>query len=167
METDIEDEFSIVVFKNGDRVHLKDGLVYRDGDLPAIEAVNGVRKWLVDGKLHRDGDRPAVEGSPAIDAEREWWAHGKRHRARGRPAVLWPTEHWRNRVHYYEHGKNRTAQMHLAMARQRNFQSHNLARIPPHAVRLLAALFLSAPLPRPLLVPLGKYLVRFSCYYAE
>ena len=61
------------------------GLLHRDGGLPAIECVNGNQEWYECGLRHRGGDLPAVKH---VDGRREWYTHGLRHRDDDLPAVL-------------------------------------------------------------------------------
>jgi hypothetical protein len=85
----------------------KDGLLHREGDLPALieHSFSTVTSYYINGKLHRDGDMPAVEGFefsqwfrngllhrdgdlPAVvdNFQYEWWVNGKRHRDDDKPA---------------------------------------------------------------------------------
>ena len=82
-----------------------EGLLHRDGDLPAQELENGIKWWWKNGKVHREGGRHAVEngtykawlvngkqhregGLPAVENGnyKQWWVNGQRHRENG-PAI--------------------------------------------------------------------------------
>jgi hypothetical protein len=52
-----------------------DGVLHREGGLPAISRADGVRQWWVYGKLHREDDLPAVINA---DDSQEWWVNGRR-----------------------------------------------------------------------------------------
>jgi hypothetical protein len=69
----------------GNKIWYKDGVLHRDGDLPAVEWPSGTKIWYKDGKLHRDGDRPAIEWS---DGSKEWYKDGVDHRDGDLPAVV-------------------------------------------------------------------------------
>lgn len=66
-------------------IHYKNGLIHRDGDLPADiswkkawlpENEDTVEKWFIDGKLHREGGKPAIifHGKPQVI---EYWIRGE------------------------------------------------------------------------------------------
>src|SRR5205085_11526473 len=42
------------------KTYYRNGMIYRDNDLPAIEYHNGSKKWYKNGKVHRDDDKPAM-----------------------------------------------------------------------------------------------------------
>jgi hypothetical protein len=54
----------------------RDGVLHRDGDLPAVMLNYGAMGWFDHGRLHRGGDLPAIIDGP----RREWWDAGERHR---------------------------------------------------------------------------------------
>jgi hypothetical protein len=54
----------------------KNGLLHREGDLPAVFLADGTQEWWVKGLLHREGGLPAVIHA---DGTREWWVEGKRY----------------------------------------------------------------------------------------
>jgi hypothetical protein len=70
----------------------KDGVLHRDGDLPAIIFDNGQMEWYNNGRPHRDGDKPAVMDTKG---NMSWVVHGRIHRAydagvsaKDQPAVI-------------------------------------------------------------------------------
>ena len=91
-----------IEWKSGEKWWIKNGLMHREGNLPAIENKIGENEyWIEDqkyilqengtkefidfhGNLHRDSGLPAIEYS---NGDREWWLFGKRHRLDG-PAVI-------------------------------------------------------------------------------
>ncbi len=74
------------VFTTTDRtIHLKDGKIHREGDLPAIEYTNGDREYYIDGVLHREGDKPA---RILANGDEEHYSNGKLHRDGDQPARL-------------------------------------------------------------------------------
>lgn len=64
--------------------HCTHSHIHRGGDLPAIVRSDGSRMWYTDGLMHRDGDRPAVE---AVDCLK-WYRRGELHRDGDRAAVI-------------------------------------------------------------------------------
>ena len=60
-----------------------EGLLHRDGDLPAQEREDGIKWWWKNGKVHREGGRHAVENG----TYKAWMVNGKQHREGGLPAV--------------------------------------------------------------------------------
>jgi len=77
----------------------KQGLLHRDGGLPALEQADGTKEWYVNGRLHRGGGLPAVERASG----KEWWVDGQQHRDGGLPAVEWAS----GRKEWYVYGKLR------------------------------------------------------------
>jgi hypothetical protein len=57
----------------GNETWKKDGLMHRDGDLPARICSNGSKMWTNRGKLHRSGLLPALESS---DGSWGWYKKG-------------------------------------------------------------------------------------------
>jgi hypothetical protein len=53
-----------------------DGIVHRDGDLPAIIWADETQEWYKHGKLHRDNDKPAIVYA---NGDQEWWKNGKKY----------------------------------------------------------------------------------------
>lgn len=76
-----------LVTLSGDKYWYKDGVIHRDGGLPAIVKDGGkTQYWIEEGKYHRDGDKPAII---VKTGRQEWFLHGKRHRDVG-PALIDP-----------------------------------------------------------------------------
>lgn len=84
--------------EGGNKTWYKNGLIHRDGGLPAIECVNGHRGWYEHGEFHRDGGLPA---SVWANGSRHWYRHGKHYRDSNLPT----TEHQDGRKHWYRAGK--------------------------------------------------------------
>lgn len=103
-------------FTTTDRtIHLKNGFLHRDNDLPSVEFANGDKEYHQEGQLDRQNDKPAIEkingdvyyyqkwqlhrdGGPAIklhDGSEKWYQNNKLHRDDG-PAIKLSdgTEHW-------------------------------------------------------------------------
>ena len=72
----------------------KDGVLHRDGGLPACQYANGDQSWFKDGKLHRAGDAPAI----AWGCYQAWLKNGKLHRDVG------PAETDSHTHVFYTHG---------------------------------------------------------------
>ena len=64
------------VLPDGARQWRRNGVLHRDGDLPATINRHEDREWWQNGRLHRAGDRPAVVLSYG---RREWCRHGRPH----------------------------------------------------------------------------------------
>jgi hypothetical protein len=64
--------------------YYKDGLLHRDGDLPAVEHINGDKYWYQNGKLYRDNDQPA---EVYANGDKAWFQNSKLHRDNDQPAV--------------------------------------------------------------------------------
>lgn len=66
------------------------------------------RTWLRNGVVHRDDDLPAVivfdPDDPTIPAKQEWWQNGYRHRDRDKPAIV---REYRDNADYHWFQKNR------------------------------------------------------------
>jgi len=57
----------------------RDGIRYRDQDLPNVIGSDGTQEWRVEDYLHRDTLDTAGETLPALiraDGSREWWRNG-------------------------------------------------------------------------------------------
>ena len=67
----------------GNSEYWLDGLRHRECG-PAVECNNGHRAWYINGLLHREGDLPAVE---SYSGDRYWYKRGMKHRDSG-PAVI-------------------------------------------------------------------------------
>ena len=96
-----EGEFPAIEMADGSRYWLQNGKCHRDNDLPAVEEANGTKEWYQNGWLHRDNDLPAVEFT---DGAKEWCQNGKLHRLIG-PAVTGPNstkEYWIEGKEYTE-----------------------------------------------------------------
>ncbi len=87
------DKFTIVrTFNN--RTEYKIGRKLHREDGPAIIYNNETTYWWKDGLIHRDGDLPAVERA---DGHKEWWKNGQRHRDGHLPAIIYAngiTAYW-------------------------------------------------------------------------
>ena len=59
---------------NGAKLWYVNGILHREGGLPAVEYANGTKEWYVNGELHREGGLPAVEWA---DGRKEWYVNGK------------------------------------------------------------------------------------------
>jgi hypothetical protein len=92
-----------VEWSSGGKMWCKDGVLHRNGDLPAIEYPNGTKKWYKDGKRHRDGDRPAIEQA---NGSRCWYKNGELHRVGG-PAIVYAYE-----TYWYFEGHEVTEEQH-------------------------------------------------------
>jgi len=81
-----EDGSESVNDENGARKEWRnvEGLIHRDGDLPAIIRQNGENAYYKNGKRHRDGDLPAILGGP--DGGVTYYKNGLRHRDGDQPA---------------------------------------------------------------------------------
>lgn len=77
------------------RVWRTNGLIHRDGDLPAVEITEPgsdkvvYKEWWTQGLIHRDGDNPAAircwdDGMTA----QFWYKFGLRHRDNHQPAIV-------------------------------------------------------------------------------
>lgn len=70
----------------GKRMWMKDGVLHRKGDAPAVVYGNGDREYYCNGKLHRDGDAPAVVYA---NGDQIWYRHGMLDRDNDKPAVVY------------------------------------------------------------------------------
>jgi antitoxin component YwqK of YwqJK toxin-antitoxin module len=73
-------EYSIVTLPDpkfnfyGDGIlYLKNGVIHRDNDLPAVILNDGIKLWYKNGEIHRDNDLPAVEYE---DGSKYWYKNG-------------------------------------------------------------------------------------------
>jgi hypothetical protein len=78
-------------------LYYKNGKLHRDGDLPAGIYLNGEERYYKNGKLHRDFDLPAVKYS---DGSKYYYKNGALHRDHGLPAI----ESANDCKYYYENG---------------------------------------------------------------
>jgi len=73
-----------IIHPNGNETWYYNGLIHREGDLPAMTQHNGKSQyWIKHGQYHR-------QGAPAIILENgleEWYTNGKLHREDG-PAIV-------------------------------------------------------------------------------
>lgn len=84
-----------LILHNGDSIWYKNGVVHRDGDLPAATTSIG-QFWYKEGKYHRDGDKPAIVYK---SGNKQWYTKGLKNRDRRQPAVVDPLtgrEYWVN-----------------------------------------------------------------------
>jgi antitoxin component YwqK of YwqJK toxin-antitoxin module len=92
--------------------HYTDGVLYSDGDKPAVlyyfsDGTPLSETWYdVDGDIHRDGGKPAsifYNSGGGISAER-WYQHGDPHREDDKPAVInyYPDGNIRDRRYFYD-----------------------------------------------------------------
>jgi hypothetical protein len=67
---------------------MRNGVLHRDNDLPAVEWAGDVRlEWWRNGRRHRDGGRPAVVTHPRIGNAMAWYVDGRLHRDDDLPAI--------------------------------------------------------------------------------
>ena len=85
------------IYADGSKYYYKNGNCHRDGDLPAIEHADGTKCYYKNGKCHRDGDLPAIEYA---NGERDYYKNGKPHRDGNKPAII-----RKNRYEYCLDGK--------------------------------------------------------------
>jgi hypothetical protein len=64
----------------------KNGMLHRDGDMPAIVYSDGTLIWYNHGQKHRDNDKPAVIYA---NGDVLWYRHGIIHRGDDKPAVIY------------------------------------------------------------------------------
>lgn len=69
-------KYTVKVDSLGDVVYLRDGILHRDGDKPALIYANGRVVYFKDDKRHRDGDLPAVIHS---NGSIGYWRNGERY----------------------------------------------------------------------------------------
>jgi hypothetical protein len=67
------------------KVWYRNGILHRDGDLPAIIWEDRGNEWWKNGKRHREGDLPAIEWASGT---KEWWKNGKLHREGDLPVFV-------------------------------------------------------------------------------
>lgn len=70
----------------GNKFWFRDGVLHRDGDMPAVEMVDGSLIYMINGQVHRKDDLPAIIRASGA---KEWWKRGRRHRV-GKHAVETP-----------------------------------------------------------------------------
>ena len=80
-------------------IHLKEGKLHREGDLPAIEYVNGDKRYLVNGFKHRE-NKPAVEKA---NGDYIYYVQGKCHNPTGPASKL--TRWWGIQYRWVLNGK--------------------------------------------------------------
>lgn len=83
---------------NGDNEWYVIGVLGREGGLPAIERANGTKVWYLNGKVGRTHGLPAVE---MISGRKEWYIDGKKDREGDLPAV----EDTSGRLEWYKCGR--------------------------------------------------------------
>ena len=69
-----------------------DGLLHRDGDLPAVINTDGSQHWFINGFRHRDDDQPAAiytSESYYNGGHQYWFINGELHRDNNQPAVIY------------------------------------------------------------------------------
>jgi hypothetical protein len=69
--------------RDGTERWLKNGVLHREDDLPAVRWLTGSMEWWVNGNRHRTNGKPAY----ITIGRREWWETGERHRDKDLPAV--------------------------------------------------------------------------------
>jgi hypothetical protein len=97
-------DFPAVIRVNGTMIWYKDGVIHRDGDLPA-KIIKGDELWYSNGLLHRDNDKPAVN---RLNGCQKWYKNGKLHRESG-PAI----DDNLGYQHWYNNGKRIEQPTHL------------------------------------------------------
>lgn len=87
--------------KNGNTFWFVNGILHRDGDLPAVRVLGQRDEWYQIGLLHRRNDKPAIIH---LSGTREWFYRGLRHRENDLPAVIRAdgSQHW-----YYDNKRHR------------------------------------------------------------
>ena len=68
-------------------VYVKDGVIHRDNDLPAIITYDGSQFWCQNGMIHRDNDLPAIIFADGIKV---WMQNGEITQKTVRPSVMYP-----------------------------------------------------------------------------
>jgi len=86
------------IYADGSKYYYKNGNCHRDGDLPAIEHADGTKCYYKNGNCHRDGDLPAIEHA---DGTKCYYKNGKCHRDGDLPAI----EYANGERDYYKNGK--------------------------------------------------------------
>lgn len=68
-----------------------DGLLHRDGDLPAVINTDGSQHWFRNGRRHRDNDQPAAiyTSESFYNGSQYWYINGELHRDNNQPAVIY------------------------------------------------------------------------------
>ena len=74
-----------IIKSNGDKLWYLNGKIHREGGLPAIICSNGNKYWYFNGKLHRDDGLPAID---TLYGEKAWYLNGILHREGGLPAYI-------------------------------------------------------------------------------
>jgi len=93
--------------KNGeDTWYLKNNIIHRDNDLPAVIIRDGKKQiWFKNGLKHRLGKPAIISQAFSYDLSyEEWWIEGQKHREDG-PAVTFSSgnkEYWLNGVEITE-----------------------------------------------------------------
>ena len=90
--------------------YYRNGLLHRDGDLPAIEYFYGSsdgkptrEEYFKNGERHRDGGQPAVMG---MNGDLEWYQNGKLHHEGGPSRITYmDPEHPEGVTQYHIHGR--------------------------------------------------------------
>jgi hypothetical protein len=89
-------------YENGTCLWIKKGIHHRDGDLPSSIRYNEngtcLKLWFRNGHLHRDGDMPAYENT---DGTLQWYQFGKLNRANDMPTIIYRGGH----RYWHENGK--------------------------------------------------------------
>jgi hypothetical protein len=96
---------------NGDKMWIRNGVLHRDNDLPAVIKADGTQKWYREGKLFRADDKPNVitsvcefwynedeklhrdndlPASISSSGYKTWYQNGLIHRDGDQPAEVWP-----------------------------------------------------------------------------
>lgn len=95
-----EGDLPAVIHADGGQEYFRHGLRHRDDDLPAVVQADGYSRWYRNGIVHREGDLPAIVHS---DGSRWWMQQGRYHRDGDLPAIIradgtqeW---RWRGRAH--------------------------------------------------------------------
>ena len=88
------------------RMHFyKNGVIHRDGDLPAIITEDGSLSWLIEGKYHRENGPASIINQGNGAHSYHWVQNDKEHREDG-PANIWDSAFpERNMYEFYLKGK--------------------------------------------------------------
>lgn len=65
------------------------GLIHRNGDLPAIEHKNGDKEWRQYDLLHRNDDKPALVRLSKPRGRQSWYQYGLLYRNEDSPVTIW------------------------------------------------------------------------------
>jgi hypothetical protein len=70
---DLSNFTGIFTDQGGNIFHYQNGLLHREGDLPALIEKNGTQSWWKHGKLHRMGGPAVYRSGPGPCARQEYY----------------------------------------------------------------------------------------------